>query len=274
MPSKHMKCAAAIGLVAAFAATAAHAQFFEPPMEDLGVNLVGLAVGMAPDYSGSDDYMAAAGPVVRYRFEGSERFFLWLGPTMNLNLINDTAWRAGPMLNYRAERGDDVDDDVVSEMEEIDAEIEGGVFLQYRLKLSSVPLHQITFSGDVAGSGNGTVGHLRMMYFQPLSDKVIANIGVGATFADDEFAETYYGVTGSHDVALFPSLRNREFEASGGLIGVNIPFGVSWMMNKQWLLSAGGRYESLQGDAEDSPIVSERGESDQWIGGVALSYMF
>ncbi len=274
MTLKHSRCVIAVALMATFAAPAANAQFFEPPIEDMNVNLVGLAIGAAPDYSGSNDTTGAAGPVVRYQFQNSERYFLWLGPTATLNLVNDSAWRAGPMLNYRGKRDSDVEDKIVKQMDEIDAKVEAGAFVQYRLKLSNTPMHQMTFTGDVAGSSNGTVAHLRMMYFQPLSEKLIANIGLGSTFGNDKFARTYYGVTSAHDIALFPTLAGHKYDASGGLIGVNIPFGISWMMNKQWLLSAGGRYEKLQGDAKDSPIVSERGKSDQWIAGGAISYMF
>ncbi len=275
MVVKHAKYTWLIGLPAALAvASGARAQVFEMPVGDLNLNLAGIAVGSVPDYSGSSQNTTAAGPVFRYQFQNSERYFLLLGPTATLNLINDPSWRAGPLLNYRSARDNDVEDRIVKQMDKVDSKVEVGAFLQYRLKLSDRPLHQITFTGDIAGSDNGTVGHLKTMYFQPLSDKVIANIGLGATWGNDKFAKTYYGVTGSHDIALFPSLGGRKYQADGGLLGINVPFGVSWMASKQWLVSVGGRYEKLQGDAKDSPIVSERGDSDQWVGGVALSYMF
>lgn len=255
-------------------AAAANAQLAEPPIPDINVNLIGLAVASVPDYSGSSDNTGAVGPIFRYQFKDSERFFLWLGPTMTLNLLNDKAWRAGPMLNYRAERGDDVDDPVVKRMDEIDAEVEAGAFVQYRMRLSSQPLHQVLFTGDLAASSEGTVGHLRAMYYHPLREDLFANIGLGTTFSNDKFARTYYGITSANDIALFPSRNGRRYDASGGFIGVNIPFGITWAVQKQWLLTAGGRYEALQGDAKDSPIVKERGDSDQWIFGVAASYIF
>ena len=40
------------------------------------------------------------------------------------------------------------------------------------------------------------------------------------------------------------------------------------------LLSVGGRYERLVGDAKDSPVVAQRGDSNQWIGGVGVAYLF
>lgn len=271
MTTKSIFHAAALGLTAALAAPVANAQVLEPPVDALEINMVGVMVGSAPDYSGSSNNQTVGAPVVRYQFEGTKRYFLWLGPTMYLNLINDQAWRAGPMLNYRAKRDDDVDDQVVKQMTKIDAEVEGGVFLQYNMKLSNQPLHQLVFAGDVAGSGNGTIGHLRMTYWHPFSEKVIGTIGVGGSFANDKYMETYYGVMGSHDAALFGGT---EYKPSSGTVGIQVPFAVSIFMDKKWLLTVGGRYEGLQGDAKDSPIVSKRGDSDQWIGGIGVSYLF
>lgn len=256
----------------AMAIPVANAQL-APPVDAIELNLIGLGVGSVPDYSGSSHNTTAAAPILRYQFENSQRYFLWLGPTMQLNLINDAAWRAGPMLNYRGKRDSDVDDAVVKQMRPIDSEVEGGAFVQYNLKLSQRKMHEIRFSGDVAGSGNGTVGHLRMMYWYPFSDRVFGNVGVGMTYASDKFMQTYYGVSGS-DIALFPSLGGNAFVPSAGVSGYNIPFGLSMLVDRQWMVSVGGRYESLQGDAKDSPIVSQRGDSSQWVYGAAVSYLF
>ncbi|MDO8349205.1 MAG: MipA/OmpV family protein [Planctomycetota bacterium] len=273
---KTSHCIKRLGLAWAMAGTlvvpAAHAQLV-PPVDAIDVNLVSLGLGSAPDYSGSSNNVVGLAPAARYKFQNSERFVLLLGPTLSLNLVNSPTWRAGPLLNYRFQRDDEDEDAVVKQMTEIEAKVEAGVFLQYNLPLSAKPFHQLSFSGDIAGSGNGTVGHLRMMYWYPFREGVIANIGVGMTYGDDEFVQTYYGVYGK-DISLFPSLGGRAYSPSGGVTGVNIPFGVSVALSRNWLLSAGGRYERLQGDAADSPIVSERGKATQWIYGMGLSYLF
>ena len=255
------------------ATPAANAQL-EASADALNVNLVGILVGTAPDYMGSADYKAVAGPIIRYQFEGSQRYFQWLGPKMTLNLIDDSAWRAGPMLNFRGKRdSSDVNNDVVGQMQTIDATVEAGVFLQYNLKLSEQKMHQLVFSGDVAGSDNGTVGNLRVVYYQPLTESITGLIGVGMTYANDEWVQTYYGVSGS-DIRLFPSLGGQAYNPSGGAIGVNIPFGAIWTLNKEWMVLGLGRYEKLQGDAKDSPIVSQEGDSNQWVFAVGIAYRF
>lgn len=274
MNSSH--CVKRLGLVCAIAgalaAPHAHAQLV-PPVDAIEANLVSLGIGSAPDYSGSSNNATGLAPAARYQFHNSQRFIMLLGPTLTLNLVDSATWRAGPLLNYRFQRDDEVEDAVVRQMKKIDAEVEAGVFVQYNLPLSATPFHRLNFSGDIAGSSNGTVGHLRMMYWHPFSPGVIANIGLGMSYGDDEFVQTYYGIGGS-DIALFPSLGGSAYTPSGGVTGVNVPFGVSFALSKKWLMSAGGRYERLQGDAADSPIVSERGKASQWVYGVGLSYLF
>lgn len=263
----------AIGLAALLLAPVAHAEF-AVPVEGLDVNMVGIAVGSVPDYMGSSENTGAIGPYGRYQFEGSERFVQLLGPILTVNLLNDTNWRAGPLLRYRSARDNDVDDNIVKQMDKVDSAIEAGVFLQYKLPLSNIPLHQITFNGDVEGGKNGTEAHLSMLYFQPLSKTMIANVGLGLSYGNSEYMKNYFGVTSARDISLFPSLGGNAYKASSGISGWNIPFGISTFVTDEWVVTVGGRYERLTNDAKDSPIVDQRGDASQWIGGIGLAYVF
>jgi outer membrane scaffolding protein for murein synthesis (MipA/OmpV family) len=265
-------CAAAVALAVA---PAVHAQSFVPEFQD-GINFIGLAVGAGPDYYGSADYAGGIAPYGRYLFSG-ERYVQLLGPELTINLVNHKNWRLGPVIRYRFGRDDEVEDKVVKRMREIDDTTEAGLFVAYRMQLSANPLHQVSFAADVlTDTGDvheGTTGGVRVNYFHPFGERLIGNIGIGVAYGSDKFAETYFGVTGS-DVALYPSLGGQPYEASGGLTGVRIPFGLTTPLSRQWMLSAGGRYERLLGDAEDSPIVDERGDANQWFFGVGAAYLF
>lgn len=273
MKTNHTLCCA-LTVLAALSAPAVYAQQFAPVDEVEGINLIGLGVASVPDYSGSSHNKAVPAPIVRYQLAGTERYFLWLGPTMTFNVLNDQNWRVGPLLNYRAKRNDDVEDDVVKRMDQIDSTVEGGLFAKYNVKLSDRKFHQVSFEGDVAGGDHGVISHLRTMYWHPFTPTLIGDVGLGASFGDGKFNRTYYGVQSAHDISLFPSLGGRSYDPGSGLIGVNIPFGLTYFINKEWLVTVAGRYESLQGDVKDSPVVSQRGKSDQWIGGIAVSYAF
>src|SRR5258706_1792045 len=266
----HIK--AAMGVAFALAIPVANAQIV--PVDAIeNVNISGIAAGVAPDYMGSGNRKGVAGPIFRYQLPGSERYFLLLGPQATFNVLDDPNWRFGPMVQFRAGRGSDVDDTVVQRMVGINNTWEGGVFLTYRLKLSEEKMHQINFTGDVAGSGNGTVGTLRMMWWQPLREGTILNLGVGTTFANGKWMQTYFGVTNPSDIALYPSLGGQAFNAGSGLKGVTVPIGITQALSKEWLVSVGARYEQLMNDAKDSPVTSQRCNSHQWIGRAAIHYL-
>ena len=133
---KSISTKASLGLIAglALAVPVANAQVLPADIPDL--NLIGIAVGVGPDYMGSGNTQGAAAPLLRYQFAGTQRYVAWVGPTGYFNVLNDENWRFGPMANFRPGRGSDVDDPVVSRMVGINNAWEGGVFLQYRYKLS------------------------------------------------------------------------------------------------------------------------------------------
>jgi outer membrane protein len=272
---KNVNFKAGLGLIMGLALSVpvAHAQLL-PPVDVEEVNLVGIAAGVAPDYMGSGHTKGAGAPLFRYQFSGTQRYVAWVGPTGYFNVLNDENWRFGPMANFRPGRGSDVEDDVVKRMVGINNAWEGGVFLQYRYKLSEQKMHQILFTIDVAGSGNGTVGNPRVLWWQPLGPSTLLNVGLGTTIANGKWMQTYFGVTNASDIALYPSLGGQPFNAGSGVKGVNIPFGITQSLSKEWLLSVGGRYEKLMNDAKDSPVTSQRGKDNQWIGGVGISYLF
>ena len=242
--------------------------------EVVGTNLFGVAVVAEPDYYGSSHTQGVVGLYGRYQFENSERYILMLGSQIKLNLLNDSNWRAGPMILGRAARDRDVEDRIVRQMDKVDSVIQGGAFLQYRLPLSDEPMHQVVFGGDVVGGKNGTEAHLDAMYWQPFSKTLIGNIGLGMTYGNNKFMDTYFGVISAHDVSLFPSLGGKPYNPSSGVVGWNIPFALTTSLTDKWQLSVGGRYERLVSDAKDSPVVDQRGDANQWSGGIGLAYVF
>jgi MipA family protein len=237
-----------------------------------GVNIGALGVASAPDYMGSDDNEAVPAILARYYFSG-RRYVQLLGPQLSLNVLDDEVWQFGPQVVFRRGRDHDVEDEIVSQMREIDDEVEGGVFAAASWRLSEDRRHRFNVRGDVQASSNGTQGTLTVSYFRPLSPTIVMNVGGGLGFSDSEWANTYFGVTGS-DVALFPSLGGNSYEPdqSAGLNDYRISFGVIAQLKNQWHLIAGARYQRLLGDIADSPIVSEQGDKNQWIVGAAVGY--
>ena len=242
-----------------------------------GVNIVGLGVGAVPDYQGSDDSTGGAAPVARYYFSG-ERYVYLLGPQLSVNLIDDKVFQFGPMFMYRFGRDDDVDDSVVKRMAEIDDAVEAGAFVAASYAMNQDdPRERLVFSADlladVSDTHDGWISTAGVKYWMPISRAVVAHIGGGFAYASDDYVQTYFGVNGA-DVALFPSLGATPYNAEGGLQDYRITAGLVMHLSPDWHLGAGLRYQELQGDAKDSPIVDERGDSTQMIYGLGLGYVW
>ena len=262
-----------IGFVASLLAPAAYAEI-PIPVDGLNVNVLGVVVGVTPDYYGSSHEEGAVGLYGRYQFEDSQRYVLLMGPQLSANLLNDSNWRLGPMIRYRSARDHDVDDKVVRQMDKVDSAIQGGAFVGYKLQLSDVPLHQVNFNANITSGKTGTEAHMSALYWKPFSKTMVGTIGLGMTYGNGKFMENYFGVTSEHDISLYPSLGGQPYKTSSGVVGWNIPVGLTTFLSPEWLLSVGGRYERLVSDAKNSPVVDQRGDANQWIGGVGLAYVF
>ena len=91
---------------------------------------IGIGVGMAPDYEGSEDYEAVPLPYARVTWGDNGNYVLLNGNNVRANLLSKK-WQAGPLLQYRQER-DDVDNDRVDKMKDIDSVVEAGAFIAYQ----------------------------------------------------------------------------------------------------------------------------------------------
>lgn len=248
------------------------------PIEpDRPTNFVGLALVSMPDYIGSDDETGAGAPLFRYQFEGSNRYFTLLGLRAKLNLVDSKIWRAGPVLNRNPGRdSDDIDDEVVKNMNTIDAATEAGVFGEYwfmggansrdRANVGITVLTD-TDSGDDSDGMHVRFAGTMLRQVHPKADLVL---GAALEYADDDYMQTYFGVNASNvGTSGLPF-----FEADSGLRDVELTVGGLFYVDKSWMALGVLRFSQLQGDASDSPIVDERGDENQWLLGAGIAYMW
>jgi outer membrane scaffolding protein for murein synthesis (MipA/OmpV family) len=82
--------------------------------------------------------------------------------------------------------------------------------------------------------------------------------------------DTYFGVTGGESFKSGLS----KYKASSGFKDVG--FGVTghYMFNQQWGLLANVGYTRMINDAEDSPLVNDVGDENQYSTVVAVTYAF
>ena len=267
----HMRNLVAAGAFAVTAASSggvlAQTGLFSP---EEGVNAIFLGIGSAPDFMGSDDNQAVPAVIGRMYFGDSRRYVQLLGPQLSVNLLNNEEWQFGPQLVYRAKRDNDVDNPVVARMREVDSEVEIGLFVARVWKLSGDPRHRFSLRADY-GSGEGEFGTLTANVWLPVAQRMVLNLGGGVSYGSSKWTDNYFGVNGS-DIALYPSLGGRPYNAGSGMYDFRLNVGALYHLTKNWHIGAGYRYSQLQGDAADSPIVREQGNKDQHIFGIAVGY--
>jgi MipA family protein len=235
-------------------------------------NVVGIAVGVLPDYVGSDDYMVGGAPFLKYTYPNSQWYLRLLVTDVQINVINHPIFRLGPAVNYRFGRNDDVEDKVVKHMQEIDGTIEAGAFAGVEFVTKDNPrerfLAQVEFLSDVGGEYNGYNVSVTASYWYPVHKMVDVTIGGGCTYASDNYMDTYFGVSQKDSERTGLPV----FKASAGFRDVRINPGVVVHLSPDWHVAAGIQYRRLLDDAESSPVVDDRGSANQWIMGLGVAY--
>ncbi len=242
-----------------------------PPTADKGLDLtLGAGVGFAPDYEGSDHYVAV--PLWNLRADnlwGSTTYVDLYGPTLRSNLLPSQNWRLGIAGVFIPKR-DHVDDRQVDELKSVDASVMLGGLVGYDFVVK--PNQRAGFEAELVqdvANGNGFLGTLRFTSAYSPAPAWHYGFVAETTYASGDYMDSYFSV-GSAD-----SNRSglRQYDADAGLKDFGLSFLVAYDLTQRWNLSGVANYKRLVGDASDSPITKQ-GSVNQWFGGLLMSYRF
>ena len=235
-----------------------------PAVQAADVSL-GAGVGLAPDYEGSDDNEAAPIPYVNVKWD-NHMSINWLGNKARVNLIPSPIWKGGVVGEYIAER-DDVDNDRVDLLEDVDTSFMlGGFFgFEYNNWSASVELMQ-----DVADGNDGAIIRLNGGYRIPISQAWNLSLGVFTTWADDDYMEAYFEI----DAADAARSGLQQYSADSGFKDAGLNLMASYKPWEHWGFMGLASYKRMLGDAEDSPVVDDEGDKNQFSGGILVFYKF
>lgn len=232
-----------------------------------GVKVGGILV-IQPKYEGSKEYEVVGFPYLLPQFGdgGGGGFFSRIDARgvddVRFNLIDRNGFVAGPLAGYSFGR-EESDGDRLDGLGDIDGGVVLGGFVGYRLGpvLFDVSYHQFLDDSEGYQIRFGAEVERR------ISERAVLTVGVGATYADDNYMQTYFGVTDSQAVRSGLDAS----DADAGFKDVNVHVGIKADLDDRWSARATVQYSHLIGDAGDSPVV----ESDnQFTGLVGLSYKF
>jgi MipA family protein len=195
---------------------------------------------VGPDYMGSDDYKVGPSGSLSLSKPGEDSRFSAPDDGASLTLFGGDALSAG--ITGRLRSGRDDDDDLKG-FEEIDWAVEaGGVVVDVGADLVSV------------------------------GDALTLSIGPRFRWADDEYAQTYFGVT-PLEAARSPYAIG-AYNPEGGASSVGVLASAEYRWNDRWSITADADYRKLLGDAADSPIVAVLGSEDQYSASIGVKYAF
>jgi outer membrane protein len=227
---------------------------------------------MVPDYEGSSDYTAA--PLVFFNFRYDQYYIQSEGLGVKANVSPFRAVEAGPVVSLRGGRDSDVESDAVGNLREVDDAVEAGLFLT--VPFNDVAMERDQFSlnvkamTDISDTHEGSTISFGPGYAFFPTDQLRLSASLSATYADDDYMRTYFGIdratVGTSGLALHT--------AEAGLKDVGVTLTANYALTKNWGLVGIAGYTRLLGDAADSPIVDVEGDAGQGRLGLGVSYRF
>lgn len=233
---------------------------------------VGLGAALIPDYEGSDDYKAAPNWLFSANNLYDPNTFVRItGPELRSNFVPHPQMRAGLWGRYVPER-DDVDNNRVDNLDNTDLSVMVGATVGWDLfpqpTLALTPA--IDAGGDVA-NGNGYLVTPRLSYFNALPDsKFSLGSEVFATWASDDYMQEYFGIGAR---ASDRSGLN-EYDADAGFKDFGFGITTTYSFTDHWSTTLAAQYKRMLNDAEDSPIVNDEGNENQFLAAFTVNYKF
>lgn len=258
-----------IACCAAILAVAVTFSWSDPARAQDGMSVgVGGIVGVKPKYEGSDEYEAFGFPIVFPKFGGNGlggRVKVRGADDVRLKVLDFGGFEVGPLAGYAFGRDED-DGDLLRGLGDVDDGLVLGAYAGYSNGpfLLDVSYHQIV-TGDDDGYQIRFGGGLRSEIRRGLT----ATLRAGATFADDSYMDSYFGISAAQSRRSVAGLA--AYEAESGIKDVHVSLGAVYDITDRWTLRATGKYSRLLDDAADSPIVESE---DQFSAMFGASYRF
>jgi MipA family protein len=265
----------------AFAQNEPTAGSLPTPEEIANKDILTVAGGAAivPDYEGSDDYRIIPAGAIRGKVHGIS--FNTRGTYLFVDVISGNSkvdLDLGPIAGVRFNSRRNIDDPIVKLLSKRKTAIEVGGFAGISFHGVTNPYDtlgvRVDVLHDIGSAHKSTTFSPNVEFSTPLSMRTYASVNVGAEFVSNKFADYYYSLSAADSArtggALLP------FNADGGMknwkAGLLLNQSLTGNLLHGLSIFGLGQYSRLVGDFKRSPIVSQRGSANQWIGALGLGY--
>jgi len=224
---------------------------------------VGLGVNVAPRYQGADESKTTGIPGFEYRWangwfvggaDGVVGFQLNATPQLQLGLaLGGDGGRKASDSRYLAGMGD------VDERATLNLYAKAAVNDQLGLSTG--------LQLGVGSSGKGGLLNVGASYGVPLAPDTRMSFNVGATVANADYMQDYFGVSAAQARAS----GYKRFTPDSGLRDVTVGLDLQYQISREWMLFTRLNSTTLSNSAKDSPLV-RKATSQSAFAAVAYSF--
>ncbi|MCO5072636.1 MAG: MipA/OmpV family protein [Rhizobiaceae bacterium] len=228
---------------------------------------LGASGYFAPGYEGADKMVFRAVPLVSVGRTGTVTKFSSRNDNISIGLIDNGTFRAGLAGKILFGRDDDDSDDLKG-LDPVRWGGELGIFAEV------YPTDWMRIRGELRHgirTHDAFVGDLAADVFYDVTPTIRLSAGPRASFASENYFDTYYGVNAAESAASGLSVFDPN---DGGLKSYGFGGAVTWQATDKITTSLFGEYARLEGEAADSSLVKERGSVDQFTIGLSATYRF
>ncbi len=250
---------------------------------------VGAGAIFAPKFPGANDGKAM--PIPFFALNYKDLIFASVRDGLGVNLFNAYGFKAGPVLAFAFPRKEKDDRRYLRGLGDVDATLEGGVFVSYALDPFFSTRLEVRKGIASLGGGKrnpslaaigvnqksegheGIVADLNADFSLPplVGDRVFLSAGPRVSYYDKDYARAYFGVSPNQ----FRVSQFTTYSPKGGLGKAGVGGAAFFLLAKNVSVAAFADYGRLVGDVAKSPIVRGRqGSRDQFAAGASVNYRF
>jgi outer membrane protein len=221
---------------------------------------------LLPTFPGSDNYMFRPVPLIDLRRAGTERKFTSSRDGASLGLVDTGNFRFGPTAKVQFSRRER-DDNALRGLGNVDYAIEVGAFAEYWLMQwlrTRVDVRQ-GFLGH-----HGVVADFSADAVFPVTRQLTLSAGPRLTAVTAKANDPYYSIDAAQSLASGLPI----YSASGGLQSYGFGGLARYEWTPRWATHAFVEYSRLTDSAADSPLVTLRGNPNQFQFGLGAAYSF
>lgn len=223
---------------------------------------IGVGAIATTQYQGSDERRTAYLPVAEYQWANG--WFAGAGNGLGYNFSKESSMQYGARLTFDMGR-DESRSIALRGMGDIAAKAEVGGFFNYNFA------EGFTLSSSLrTGSGkdnNGTLLDLGVGYSTKLNDRIRLSTGLNATWANSNYMQEYFGVSGSQATSSGYAV----YTPNASLRDTRVRIGLTYQMDPRTSVTAAVSSSSLSDEAKRSPLVRQ---ADTVNGVIAIAYAF